>query len=222
MKIIAAIHIWDRIAEFYINAKRLKYGSAYSWDKVIKDIELAQSDTNFTPCGASKQEWIDAGYNVVRNARNWAFAYQMQNEIMYIYDVENCKYLDVPIKSQNNLNTYNQLSSVKSAQQPRGFAMGYGFSAYRADNGFIYLYKNRQRIQDYWFNEIEKNFCKYKNGEIYAIGVYGDKRFKIYYLKDKDQIKVIQESRRQTLRLTESQFMEMLTECISEIIRKIA
>lgn len=222
MRIVTTQKVSDRILQYYMNALSKAHKHDYGLDRALDDIKLAQSDTNFTPCNASKQEWINAGYKVVRNTQGWAFAYQMQNGIMYIYDVENCKYLDVPIKSQNNLNTYNQLSSVRPVQQPRGFAMGYGFSAYRADDGYIYLYKNHQRIQDYWFNEIEKNFYEYKNGEIYAIGIYGEKRFKIYYLRDKDQIKVIQESRRQALRLTETQFMKLLTECISEIIRKIA
>jgi hypothetical protein len=34
-------------------------------------------------------------------------------------------------------------------------------------------------LPNYRFNEIIKPFYKYKNGEIYAIGLYGSKKYKI-------------------------------------------
>lgn len=223
MRIIAAVHIWDRISEFYINAKKNAHQHAYGWDEVFNDIALAQSDTNFTPYSSSKQDWINAGYNVVINKRGWAFAYLINNSgDMEIYDVENYRNLSIPINVSGNLNLYQQLSSVNSKQQPRGYGLGYGISAYRADDGYIYLYKNRRLIPNCRFNEIEKKFYKYKNGEIYAIGRYGDKRFKIYYLQDKDQIKVLQESRKRVLRLNETQLRRIITECVTKVFNEIA
>lgn len=169
-------------------------------------------------CNKTKTLWQNLGFNVARNKRGWVFAYKIIDDTkMLIFDAEHCSNLTI---------TYNKpkqfLLSNDKSQQPRGFGLGYRISAYRADDGYIYLYKNRKRIPDFRFNEIEKKFYKYRSGEIYAIGIYGDKRFKIFYNQDTDRIKVLQESRPRTIRLTESQFMKILTESIYEIIKEIA
>ena len=57
--------------------------------------------------------------------------------------------------------------------------MRYNIYACRNEEGYIYLYKNHQQLPNYRFNEILKPFYKYKNGEIYAIGLYGGKKLKI-------------------------------------------
>lgn len=59
-----------------------------------------------------------AEYSVVRNSRNWAFVYKMdENGDMLIYDAENCKNLTIKINQQNNLSLQNSLYSVAKQNQ---------------------------------------------------------------------------------------------------------
>ena len=55
MKIVASISVWDRIAQFYIDAKEKKFDNSYGWDEVYRDIELAHNDTKFLLCSYSKK-----------------------------------------------------------------------------------------------------------------------------------------------------------------------
>ena len=216
--------IINRITEFYNNAKILKYANSYGWDEVRKDILMARSDTIFSPCGFSTPEWINAGYKVVRNSRNWAFAYKMDNDgNMVIYDAENCKNLTVKINQSNNLSIQNNLSSVRKCNKKPYQSIGYGWWAIRHDDGFIYIHhKSGNIMPNVRFNEILRQFRKRKDDRnIYAVGEYGGKSFKVY-LNGKY---VMLENRRHNtnvLRLTEFQFKQMLVECITKIIKEIA
>ena len=175
--------IINRITNFYSNAKTKKYNNSYGWDEVRKDIDLARSDTNFTPYNTSKQEWVNNGYKVVINKRGWVFAYLSdKNGDMVIYDVENYRNLDIPINDTGNLNLYQQLSSLKTKQPKPYFSLGFGWWAVRHKDGFIYIQnRNGTKMPNIRFSEIIKPFRKRKDDtNTYAIGQYGDKNFKFY------------------------------------------
>ena len=178
MKHITNIHIntqlYDKITKFYFNAKLRKYKHSYGWDEVFKDIQLSSQDKNLIPTNKTKQDWLSIGYNVARNKRGWAFAYIVKDDTMYIYDAENCRNLTVDYQNNATFTIFNQ-----GEKQQDNIPMGYKISARRLDDGYIYLYKNGQQLPNYRFNEIRKIFHKYKNGEVYAIGLYGGKQFKI-------------------------------------------
>lgn len=164
------------ISRFYINAKQMKFTNSYGWEEVFKDILLARKDNNLVPTDKTTPEWINAGYNVARNNRGWAFAYTIKDNVMYIHDAENCRNLTTTSK---NTEPFIIASDVSNQDEKQCFSMRYNIYACRNEDGYIYLYKNRQQLPNYRFNEIIKPFYKYKNGEIYAIGLYGDKKFKI-------------------------------------------
>lgn len=187
-----------------------KYGSAYGWEEVLNDIDLAQSDTNFTPYNSSKRNWIRAGYNVVINKRGWAFAYLMDNSgDMVIYDVDNYRNLDIHIKGTKNLSLYQNLSSVKPTQPKQYTPIGYGWWVIRQSDGYLYIkHKNESIMNGVRFNQIIKPFRKRRDdANVYAVGQYGDNKFKLY-LNGKH---ILLENRR-IIRLSESQFMEIITE----------
>lgn len=68
------------------------------------------------------------------------------------------------------------------------------------------------------FNEIVKPFRKRRDdANIYAIGQYGGKNFKLYL-----NGKYIILENKEVIRLTEQKFYELISECIKEIIKEIA
>lgn len=218
--IINPTFIISRIIEFYVNAKCLKHGGGYGWDEVFNDIYLAQSDTNFTPYNSSKQDWVRARYSVVINKRGWAFAYRMDNAgDMMIYDVDNYRNLNIHIESTKDLGLYQNLSSIKLAQQKQYTPLGYGWWATRHEDGYIYLHDRKGNVMpNIRFNEIVSKFRKRKDdANVYAVGQYGGKNFKLY-----PNGRCVMMENRNILRLTEYQFKSLLTECITKILREIA
>lgn len=179
MKHITKIHIntqlYNKFDKFYFNAKLKKYKHSYGWDEVFRDIQLAHQDRILTPTNKTTDKWFGAEYNVARNKRGWAFAYIIKDDIMYIYDTENCRNLTLDYQNTEPF----VMSNIDEPQQRQNFSMGYKISACRLDDGYIYLYKNGRQVPDYRFNEILNVFRKHKNGEIYAVGLYGGKKFKI-------------------------------------------
>lgn len=168
-------NLYDIISQFYFNAKIKKYKHSYGWDEVLKDIQLSSQDKNLISTNKTTNEWLSNGYNVARNRRGWAFAYAIKDDTMYIYDAENCRNLTVDYQNTAPFTmTYS-----KNVQQSEWFPIGYKIIAHQAEDGYVYLYKNGQQLPNYRFNKIESNFRQHKNGEIYAIGLYGDKKFKI-------------------------------------------
>ena len=222
MRIIAPISVWDRIAQFYIDAKFEKYDNSYGWDEVFKDIDLAQRDTNFTPYNSSRQDWINAGYKVVVNQRGWVFAYLIEDDDMYIYDAENYRNLDTHIKDIRDLNLYRQLSTAQTKQIKPYSSLGYGWWAIRHDDGYIYIHhKNGDIMPNVRFNEILRQFRQRKDDpNIYAVVQYGGKNFKLY-LNGHHVMLENRRLRKNVIRLTESQFHKILVECISKIMKKI-
>ena len=222
MKIIIydIIRITNRISEFYVNAKRVKYKHNYGWDEVLKDIDLARTDTNFTPYNSSKQDWIIAGYKVVVNKRGWAFAYLIDNSgDMVIYDVENYRNLDIPIRASSDLGLYQQLSSVKSVQPKAYSPIGFGWWAVQHDDGYIYIHDRKGNIMpNIRFNEIVKVFRKRRDdANVYAVGQYGGKNFKLYL-----NGKHVMLENRNNIRLKEHQFFGLISECVKKILKEIA
>ena len=142
---------------------------------MFRDIQLAHQDRILTPTNKTTDKWFGAEYNVARNKRGWAFAYIIKDDIMYIYDIENCRNLTLDYQNTEPF----VMSNIDEPQQRQNFSMGYKISACRLDDGYIYLYKNGRQVPDYRFNEILNVFRKHKNGEIYAVGLYGGKKFKI-------------------------------------------
>jgi hypothetical protein len=169
-------NIAKRISNFYINAKNNKYQHTYSWESVFKDAYLAYQDKQLFPTNKTIQRWMDAGYNVARNKKGWAFAYKIEDDTMYIHDVENCKNLTI---TYQNTESFIIISNTTQSVNKQCYSIGYKVSACRMKDGYIYLYKNRQQLPNFRFNKIIKPFYRYKNGEIYAIGLYGDKKYKI-------------------------------------------
>jgi hypothetical protein len=182
MKFITRVVIVDikyttnKISQFYFNAKRNKYNHTYGYEDVFKDIQLAYQDRQLYPSNKTIQKWIDNGFDVARNKRGWAFAYKIDNGIMYIHDVENCRNLTI---TYQNIEPFIIISNTTQSVNKQCYSIGYKVSACRLKDGYIYLYKNRQRLPNFRFNEIIKPFYRYKNGEIYAIGLYSNKKYKI-------------------------------------------
>lgn len=168
--------IVNRIIQFYVNAKNNKYNHSYGWEEVFNDIRLAHQDVVLVSTDKTTPEWINARYNVARNKRGWAFAYTIEDDVMYIHDAENCRNLTTTSK---NTEPFIIVADVSNTDEKQCISMRYNIYACRNEDGYIYLYKNRQQLPNYRFNDIIKPFYKYKNGEIYAIGLYGDKKFKI-------------------------------------------
>ena len=212
-------NIVNRITEFYNNAKTEKHDNSYGWDEVRKDILVARKDTNFTPYNSSKQDWINAQYKVVINKRGWAFAYLIEGNNMYIYDVDNYRYLNIPIDDTKDLNLYRQLKSVKPKQVQPYSSLGYGWWFTRHEDGYIYLHdRNGNMMPNIRFNEIVSKFRKRKDdANVYAVGQYGGKNFKLY-----PNGRCVMMENRKILRLTEYQFKTLLTECITKILKEIA
>ncbi|MBO5143293.1 MAG: hypothetical protein J6C46_09980 [Clostridia bacterium] len=168
--------ILHKITQFYYNAKLKKHKHSYGWEDVFRDIQLAYQNKQLVPTNKTIQKWVDVGYNVARNKRYWVFAYKIDNGIMYIYDVENCRNLTI---TYQNIEPFIIISNTTQSVNKQCYSIGYKVSACRLKDGYIYLYKNRQRLPNFRFNEIIKPFYRYKNGEIYAIGLYGNKKYKI-------------------------------------------
>lgn len=168
--------LYAKISRFYFNAKLEKYKYSYGWDEVLKDIQLSLHDMSLMPTNKTTNEWLNNGYNVARNKRGWAFAYIIKDDTMFIYDAENCRNLTVDYQ---NTSPFIISTANKQLQNKENIAMGYKISACRLDDGYIYLFKNGKRIPNYRFNEIINIFRKHKGGEVYAIGLYGNKKFKI-------------------------------------------
>ena len=163
------------IVRFYINASKLKYTNTYTFNNVIKDVESVYQDRNLFPTNKIIPEWFNAGFDVARNKRGWAFAYKIVEDTLYIYDAENCRNLTM---DYNNTTPFVLVSQIQNSDK-QCFSINYKVSACRKEDGYIYLFKDNQRLPGYRFNEIIKPFYKYKSGEIYAIGSYGGKKFKI-------------------------------------------
>ena len=175
IKFINSSIISQRISDFYIKAKQFNYSNSYGWDEILKDIKLAYQDKHLTPTNKTTDKWLETGCNVARNKRGWAFTYIIKGDTIYIYDAENCKNLTLDYQNTEPF----VMSNIYNPQQRQNFPMGYKISACRLNDGYIYLYKNGRQVPDYRFNEILKIFRKHKNGEIYAVGLYGGKKFKI-------------------------------------------
>ena len=175
IKFINSSIISQRISDFYIKAKQFNYSNSYGWDEILKDIKLAYQDKHLTPTNKTTDKWLETGCNVARNKRGWAFTYIIKGDTIYIYDAENCKNLTLDYQNTEPF----VMSNIYNPQQRQNFPMGYKISACRLNDGYIYLYKNGRQVPDYRFNEILKIFRKHKNGEVYAVGLYGDKKFKI-------------------------------------------
>lgn len=174
-KILYNPNIVTRIIQYYVKAKRLNHIYAYGWEDVFKDIELAYQDRNLFPTNKTIPEWFNEGFDVARNKRGWAFAYKIVEDILYIYDAENCRNLTM---DYNNTTPFVLVSQIQNSDK-QCFSINYKVSACRKEDGYIYLFKDNQQLPGYRFNEIIKPFYKYKSGEIYAIGTYGGKKFKI-------------------------------------------
>lgn len=218
MRIIARISIWDKIAQFYIRAKFLKYKHSYGWDEVLRDIDLAANNTDFRPHGASKQDWINHGYRVVINGRGWAFAYLMdENGDMVIYDVDNYRNLNVRI----NPTAVGGILGFSGGNKSNNlyFSIGYGWWAIRGNDGYLYIrHKNGQTMPNIRFNEIIKPFRKRKDdSNIYAIGQYGGKNFKVY-LNGKYMTLEARRIKKKVLRLNESQLKKLITESVLQVL----
>ena len=71
--------IVDRITQFYRNAMR-KYPHTYSKEEVQRDIDLALSDMNLSPCRATNEQWRRLGYYTAANSRGWRFAYTLEDD----------------------------------------------------------------------------------------------------------------------------------------------
>lgn len=172
--IINKHNVATAIADFYINAKIYKYNN-YGWDEVLKDFYLSYQNKEIFPTNKTTPEWFNAGFDVARNKRGWAFAYKIVEDTLYIYDAENCRNLTM---DYNNTTPFVLVSQIQNSDK-QCFSINYKVSACRKEDGYIYLFKDNQRLPGYRFNEIIKPFYKYKSGEIYAIGSYGGKKFKI-------------------------------------------
>ena len=105
----------------------------------------------------------------------WAFAYRIEQDTLYIYDAENCRNLTTEYRNTEPF----VLAQGISTNNKQCFSINYKVTACRKEDGYIYLFKDNQQLPGYRFNEIIKPFYKYKSGEIYAIGEYGGKKFKI-------------------------------------------
>lgn len=55
--------------------------------------------TIYLPTNKTTDKWLRTGYNVARNKRGWAFAYIIKDDVMYIYDTENCRNLTLDYKN---------------------------------------------------------------------------------------------------------------------------
>lgn len=220
MKIVAQTNIWDKIAQFYIDAKNEAHKHDYGWDEVLRDIDLAYFDTNFSPCQAIREDWVRMGYQTVMSKRGWVFAYVIKSNIMYICDVEKNKNINNLANSSNtNLSLLKQLNSVKPKQEQTYLSLGYGWWAERGKNGYVYIKdRNGNIMPNIRFNEIISKFRKRKDDDnIYAVGQYGGKNYKFY-----PNGRCIMIENRNVLRLTEYQFKTFLTECITKILKGIA
>ena len=115
LKIANYSKIINRISQYYINAKQYKYPNSYDWSEVFNDIQLAEADINFLPCSKSKPEWEKAGYIVIRNSRDWAFACIHEGEDILILDADNCKCLTMGNSHPCNLSFLGQLKSSSTS-----------------------------------------------------------------------------------------------------------
>lgn len=133
LKIANYSKIINRISQYYINAKQYKYPNSCDWSEVFNDIHLAQPDKNLIPCSKSKPEWEKAGYTVIRNSRDWAFACVQEGEDILILDADNCECLTVDNTHTYNLSFLDQLRSTSTSTLPTmRKSIGYGWWAIRA------------------------------------------------------------------------------------------
>lgn len=86
-----------------------------------------------------------------------------------------------------------------------------------ADGSIRLTWQSNKKPLNSQFDKIEKKFYSYKDG-VYAIGVKDGVRFRFY---PNDTTQRIDERRKMSLRLTESQFKKLITECVMNIIKKV-
>ena len=95
--------------------------------------------------------------------------------------------------------------------------IGYGIECSEYEDGSIWLsYKGTSLNTQ--FDRMLKKFCKWKDG-IYAIFEKDGIRYKLF---SNGTTQIISENKRRTIRLTETEFKQMLVECITKIINEIA
>ena len=174
--------IRQRISQFYIRAKTIKYKHAYGWNDVVRDAILALNDLHLKPSDFTKEEWMNMGYDTAVNDREWDFAYTLKEVgrngyqvfcIMTIHDADKSQNLKV---SYDNRNRFILELARKSKAS---WYMGHKITAHKMKDGHIHLFKNKREIPNCVFDKIIENFKTRENGEIYAIVEYKGGRYKI-------------------------------------------
>ncbi|MBD5251967.1 MAG: hypothetical protein HDS49_02890 [Bacteroides sp.] len=95
--------------------------------------------------------------------------------------------------------------------------IGYGIICDKYENGKIWLSYKGTSLETQ-FDKMLKKFCKWRDG-MYAIFEKDGIRYKLFPNRT---VQMMKEERQRTIRLTETQFKQMLVECITKIIKEIA
>ena len=116
--------------------------------------------------------------------------------------------IDVSSRPLFTSTTYKPISTVN---------IGYGIECSKFQDGSIWLsYKGASLNTQ--FDRMLKKFCRWKDG-VYAIFEKDGVKYKLF---SNGATQMINENFRRTIRLTETQFEEMLIDCITKIIKEIA
>lgn len=146
-----------KIATFYMNAKIYKYKHAYGWDDVLRDINKAQSDTDYVFANATTDDWQRRGYVPIRNKFGWAFGCEKIKEnnvdVFYIRDAENCKNLTISLQPPK------QQSSTKKDYRILRTKPLFGFRFVMHNKTKEYnLIDNDGKLLTQWFKNIKRPF----------------------------------------------------------------
>ena len=72
-------YVRNSVAQFYFNAMK-KYPNTYNMHDALRDIDLALSDMDLSPCRATNEQWRRLGYHTAANNRGWRFAYTLEDD----------------------------------------------------------------------------------------------------------------------------------------------
>ena len=169
-----------KIADFYINAKKYKYRETYGWDDVERDFNLAFQDMQLIPSSKTIVEWLNNGFNVARNKRGWAFAYTIEDNVIYVHDVINCKYLTLDYQNTAQFTTYTQ-NKIQQYKVIGDAGYGYKIAQSTVDNKSSIITPQGKCLTKFVFDQII-GFHHSSNdyNTIYAVGFQGNRVFAIY------------------------------------------
>ena len=239
-----------KIRQFYLNVAK-KFKNDYSLDLLNKNIDDALNAIYQIENGIPRREPILTRWKglymasyMVNGKTRWNYAYRIEDDIVYIEDACHAQNMH-GLPPSSKFSTFSVKTKYRRLTKKPLFGYPFVMNAKKEYN----LIDNNGRLITQWFKAIkpfQKPYGKYQiiayinvGGWLCALGYDGkvynlNRTWSEAYMEENAQIlnsdsfkKLITESidvnnRQRTIQLTETQFKQMLVECITKIIKEIA